>query len=131
MVLLTFSSSLVSKEICLLVEKSYPEDFTEQETILLQYQLGNFNFEMTKKTNLSGVSSISDLCKSLVETQKREMYYLVDRVVWLILTLSVSTATTFSAMKIFKNRLRNKISDEYFTNSLVLYIEKEIAEHLI
>jgi len=47
------------------------------------------------------------------------------------LTLPVSTATTergFSAMKIFKNRLRNKISDEYLANSLVVYIEKEIAE---
>ncbi|XP_076928372.1 uncharacterized protein LOC143592307 [Bidens hawaiensis] len=30
--------------------------------------------------------------------------------------------------EIFKNRLRNKMSDEYLTNSLVIYIEKEIAE---
>ncbi|PWA51777.1 hypothetical protein CTI12_AA460790 [Artemisia annua] len=30
-------------------------------------------------------------------------------------------------MKIFKNRLRNKMSDENLANSMVIYIEKEIA----
>ena len=58
------------------------------------------------------------------------MYDLVERVCRLLLTLPVSTATTergFSAMKIFKNRLRNKMSDQNLANSMVLYIEKEIA----
>ncbi|XP_076946237.1 uncharacterized protein LOC143617619 [Bidens hawaiensis] len=136
MELLSLSSRLVSKEInvdkiCLLVEKYYPEDFTKQEMIHLRYQLGFFSVEKTNDTELSGVSTISELCKSLVETQMRETYYLVDRVVRLILTLPVSTATTergLSAMKIFKNRLRNKIADEYLANSLVIHIENEIAE---
>ncbi|KAD4888978.1 hypothetical protein E3N88_21051 [Mikania micrantha] len=135
--LLSLSSSLTSKEInvdeiCLLVEKYYPQDFSDQEKIQLPYQLEIFNIEKSKNINLSGVSTISDLCKSLVDTKKRETYYLVDRVIRLILTLPVSTATTergFSAMKIFKNRLRNKMSDDYLANSLVIYIEKEIAEN--
>jgi hypothetical protein len=49
----------------------------------------------------------------------------------LILTLPVSTATTeraFSAMKIIKTRLRNKMEDDFLANSLVIYIEMEIAE---
>ncbi|XP_076906783.1 uncharacterized protein LOC143563021 [Bidens hawaiensis] len=118
-------------EICLLVEKYNPEDFTEPEKIPLRDQLVVFNVEMTNNTKLRGVSCISDLCKYLMDTQKCETYYLVDRLIQLILTLPVSTATTergFSAMKIFKNRLRNKMSNEYLTNSLVIYIEKEIAE---
>ncbi|XP_023758876.1 uncharacterized protein LOC111907339 [Lactuca sativa] len=81
----------------------------------------------------NGVSTIADLCKGLVETQKRETYYLLDRVLRLILTLSVSTATTergFSAMKIFKNRLRNTMSDDFLANNLVVYIEREIAENI-
>ncbi|XP_076949853.1 uncharacterized protein LOC143622648 [Bidens hawaiensis] len=134
--LLSLSSSLSSKkinvdEICLLVEKYYPEDFTEPKRIHLRDQLVVFNVEMTNNTKLRGVSCISDLCKYLVDTQKCETYYLVDRLIRLILTLPVSTATTergFSAMKIFKNRLRNKMSDEYLANSLVIYIEKDIAE---
>ncbi|XP_023753024.1 uncharacterized protein LOC111901409 [Lactuca sativa] len=136
--LLSLSSTLVSKEInvdqiCLLVEKYYPEDFTEQERIQLRYQLEIFNIDMTKNPRLSGVSTIADLCKRLVETQKRETYYLLDRVVRLILTLPVSTVTTergFSAMKIFKNRLRNKMSDDFLANNLVIYIEREIVENI-
>ncbi|KAD4586123.1 hypothetical protein E3N88_23724 [Mikania micrantha] len=126
MELLSLSSSLVSKEInvneiCLLVEKYYPEDFTEHERSLLRGQLEIFNVEMAKNDKLSGVSTISDLCKTLTETKKCEPYYLIDRVLRLILTLPVSTATTergFSAMKIIKNRLRNKMSDEYLADSL-------------
>ncbi|KAD2805629.1 hypothetical protein E3N88_39006 [Mikania micrantha] len=137
MELLSLSSSLASKEInvdqiCLLVEKYYPTDFNDQDITHLRYQLELFNIERSNNTKLSGASTISDLCKSLVDTKKRETYYLVDRVIRLILTLPVSTATTergFSAMKIFKNRLRNKMSDDYLANSLVIYIEKEIAEN--
>ena len=33
-------------------------------------------------------------------------------------------------MNIIKIRLRNKIEDEFLTNSLMLYIEKEIAATL-
>jgi hypothetical protein len=49
----------------------------------------------------------------------------------LILTLPVSTATTeraFSAMKIVKTRLRNRMEDDFLANYLIVYIEKEIAE---
>ncbi|XP_076893897.1 uncharacterized protein LOC143546024 [Bidens hawaiensis] len=86
---------------------------------------------MPNNPKLSDASSIVDLCKSLAETQLRDEYYLLDRVVRLILTLPVSTATTergFSALKIFKNRLPNKMSDDYLANNLVIYIEKELAE---
>jgi len=31
-------------------------------------------------------------------------------------------------MKIFKNRLRNKMSDEFLANNLVIYVEREIAD---
>ncbi|KAL4562893.1 hypothetical protein LXL04_026924 [Taraxacum kok-saghyz] len=53
-----------------------------------------------------------------------------SRLIRLVLTLPVSTATTeraFSAMKIVKNRLRNKMDDDFLADSLVLYIEKDIA----
>nr|XP_043613829.1 uncharacterized protein LOC122585771 [Erigeron canadensis] len=137
MELLSLSASLASKEInineiCLFVEKYYPEDFTEFEVTKLRYQSETLNIDMTKNILLSGVSTLADLCKCLVETKKRDAYYLVDRVVRLILTLPVSTVTTeraFSTMKIFKTRLRNKMSDTYLADSLAIYIEREIAEN--
>jgi hypothetical protein len=67
----------------------------------------------------------------LVETGKLKTYYLIDRLICLVLTIPVSTATTeraFSAMKIVKIRLRNKMEVEFLANSLVVYIERENLE---
>ena len=47
-----------------------------------------------------------------------------------MLTLPVSTTTTkraFSIMNIIKNRLHNKMEDDFLMDSIILYIEKEIA----
>jgi len=77
------------------------------------------------------MSSIADLCQGLVETEKSTIYPLVDRLIRLILTLLVSTTTTeraFSAIKIVKTRLHNWMEDDFLTNYLIIYIEKEIAE---
>ena len=43
---------------------------------------------------LKNMSSIADLCQGLVETEKSIIYPLVERLIQLILTLSVSTITT-------------------------------------
>ena len=56
---------------------------------------------------------------------------MIDRLIRLILTIPVSTATSeraFSAMKHVKSTLRNKMEYEYLTDSLVVYIEREITE---
>ncbi|KAL6532256.1 hypothetical protein OROGR_011978 [Orobanche gracilis] len=135
MELLSLGYTLCSKEIniddvVLLVEKYYPTDFTEHERNQLRCQLETFQVERIHNAKLSKVATLSDLCQTLVETGKNSMYHLVERVCRLLLTLPVSTATTergFSAMKIFKNRLRNKMSDDNLANSMVIYIEKEIA----
>jgi len=39
----------------------------------------------------------------------------------------VSTKRYFSAIKIIKNRLRNKIELEILTSSMIIYIERDIA----
>ena len=60
-----------------------------------------------------------------------KMYFLVDRLIRLLLTLPVSTATTkraFSAMKIVKTKFRNKMEDEFLADNLIVYIKREIAE---
>ena len=77
------------------------------------------------------MSSIADLCQGLVETGKSTIYPLVDRLIQLILTLYVLTITierAFSAIKIIKTRLYNRMEDDFILNYLIVYIEKEIAE---
>ena len=43
------------------------------------------------------------------------------------ITSTTTTERVFSSMKIVKTRLRSKMDDEFFANSLITYIEKDIA----
>ncbi|KAH1064319.1 hypothetical protein J1N35_029306 [Gossypium stocksii] len=75
---------------------------------------------------LQRASTVAELCQVLTKTNKSSIYPLIARIICLMLTLLVSTATTdrtFSAMKIVKTRLRNNFLSSY----LVAYIKKEIA----
>ncbi|XP_058784599.1 uncharacterized protein LOC131659425 [Vicia villosa] len=94
--------------ICSLVEKYYPMDFSDQEKNNLQFQLRHFLFVARQASNLNNLSTIQELCSCLVETGQAGIYFLIDRLLRLIMTLPVSTATTersFSAIKIIKTKL--------------------------
>ena len=70
--------------------------------------------------------------RSLVETRRHEIYNLIDRLLRLLVTLPVSTASAeraFSSLKIIKTRLRNKMEDGFLANSLVVHIEGEIGDN--
>ncbi|XP_025702777.1 uncharacterized protein [Arachis hypogaea] len=137
MELLTLSTALDPKDnfklfniqnICKLVEKFYPLDFSDHEMILLNAQLQHYTSDIPN--HLKDVGTLSELCQRWKETEKSRTYHLIDRLICNVLTLSVSTATierVFSAMKIVKTRLRSKIADEFLADNLVIYIEKEIA----
>lgn len=67
----------------------------------------------------------------MVETNKHQCYPLVYRLVKLVMVLPIATTTVeriFSAMKLVKTYLRNRIGDEYMSNSLVCYVEKQEME---
>ncbi|KAF8393747.1 hypothetical protein HHK36_019945 [Tetracentron sinense] len=101
------------------------------EKIHLRYQLQHYERDIPQHPELRNMLTISKLCQGLVKKGKSIIYPLVDRLIRLVLTLPVSTATTeraFSAMKIVKTRLHNKMEDEFLADTLVVNIEKEIAE---
>ncbi|KAK9998134.1 hypothetical protein SO802_017737 [Lithocarpus litseifolius] len=137
--LLNLSSALDPKEarksfrsidILLLVSKFYPKDFTNQEMTLLKTKVDHYEHNVVRHPDFKKLSSISELCQWLVKIRKSLFYPYIYRLITLVLTLSVSTATTeraFSAMNIIKNRLRNKKEDNFLMDSMILYIEKEIA----
>ena len=57
---------------------------------------------------------------------------MIDRLIRLVLTIPISTATTeraFSAMKLLKTRLRNRMEDEFLADNMIVYIKKEIARN--
>ncbi|XP_015961674.1 uncharacterized protein LOC107485624 [Arachis duranensis] len=106
----------------------------------LQELNGRFNDNMMELLTLSSTLDprdnykffgVNKLCQGLTKTGKSLTYPLIDRLIRLVLTLPVSTATTersFSTMNIVKNRFRNKMEDELLANCLLIYIEKKIAE---
>jgi hypothetical protein len=80
-------------------------DFSKQDKINLRYQLKYFEFDVLVDSTLQNLSSIAELCQGLAKIGKSKKYYLIDKLICLILTLSMSTATTkrvFSIMKIVK-----------------------------
>ncbi|XP_026440104.1 uncharacterized protein LOC113338926 [Papaver somniferum] len=118
-------------DICRLVNKFYPKDFTEQEKLHLKIQLRHYEHNVVSSEEFKKLRNISSLCEWLAKNGKSTTYSLIHRVIELVLTLPVSTATeerVFSAMKIIKTRLRSKMGDEFLGDSLIVLIEKEIAK---
>ena len=137
--LLAFSAMLEPKdgfqaynvdEICSLSKKHYPIDFTSQAIHDFKHQLQHFMCDAKDDPHVKNISTLQEVCQHLAQSGKSKIFYLFDRLIRLILTLPVSTATAeraFSAMKIMKTRLRNKMEDDYLTDSLLIYIERKIS----
>ncbi|CAH9107665.1 unnamed protein product, partial [Cuscuta epithymum] len=107
----------------------YPDDFSSREKHELNEQLKVFLIFVKSSPQFSSLQTIGDLAKRMVETEWHTTYRLVYRLIQLALILHVTTATverSFSTMKFIKNDLRNKIGEEFLTDSLVCYIEKDI-----
>ncbi|KAH7663529.1 Ribonuclease H-like protein [Dioscorea alata] len=99
------------------IAELYPEDFSELDRMALVDQL----------------EIIGELAIKLVETEKHLRYPLVYQLIELALVLPVSTASVervFSAMNIIKTDLRNKMEDDFLTDSLVFYIGKDIFNEI-
>ncbi|CAN6580290.1 unnamed protein product [Malus baccata var. baccata] len=142
MELLILSSALEPREafkafnidhICKLAEKFYSMDFTEKELHTLRCELKIYESDVPHHPVFQKMSTTSELCRGFAETKRSERYNLIDRLIRLVLTLPVSTATTeraFSAMNLIKTRRRNKMESEFLADSMVVYIEKELAEKI-
>jgi len=114
-------------------KKFYLEDFNEQEMYYLRSQLEYYQIDVIHHKSFQNMSTIYELCRGLAETIKSQHYHLIDRLIHLILTLPVFTATTervFSAMKHVKTMFRNKIEEEFLTNSMMIYIERKLVEDI-
>ncbi|KAM3328908.1 hypothetical protein ACQJBY_026167 [Aegilops geniculata] len=117
-------------KICRLVEKFYPADFSSQERDRLECELPHFQLDTFNHPEIKNFKSLADLTKGIVKTGKSSDYPMVERLLRLVITLPVSTATAeraFSAMKLVKTRLRSKMGDDFLRHCTLVYIEKELA----
>lgn len=109
--------------------KLYPADFNNKDMANLEGELRLYIDNILHDPDFANLQGISDLAKLMVDRGKHLSYPLVYRLLKLTLTLPVATATVercFSAMKIVKNALRNKIGDKYLSHALICFVEKEM-----
>ena len=95
----------------------------------LDNQLETYIHDIQSTEEFSVFREIEQLVEKMVEMKKNVSYPLVYSLVTLTLILLVATAIVeraFSAMNIIKNRLRNKIEDQWMNDCLVTYIKKDI-----
>ncbi|CAJ2648789.1 unnamed protein product [Trifolium pratense] len=81
----------------------------------------------------ASLEGIGDLSQKLVETRRHVVYPLVYQLLKLAMILPVATAIverSFSAMKIVKTRLRNRMGDKWMNDCLVTYIESDVLEQI-
>ena len=108
---------------------SHPQEFNDRDLMKLEDQLGLYIVDMQSITEFSSLNGITDLAEKLVNTGRSRIYNYVYLLLTLALVLPVATASVeraFSAMNIVKTPLRNKMGNQWLSDSLVVYIEKDV-----
>ena len=122
---------LFDLETVLSLAARYKNDFTMVDLEKLRCELLHFVAFFTNNIRYGKLESLEDLSKALVN--ELDMFPETYKLVCLIIVLPVTSASaerTFSALKIIKTRLRNKIGDDWMVDLLILSIEKEISKAL-
>ncbi len=125
----SFSNFNLSK--ALRLAELYPQDFDATERGILKDQLMTWIDDMKHVERFSKCQGIADIVTEMVKGGYDG--HLVFRLLELVLVLPVATASVervFSAMSIVKTDLRNKMTDDYLTDHLICYVEKEIFKSI-
>ncbi|CAN1347624.1 hypothetical protein LINPERPRIM_LOCUS41173 [Linum perenne] len=119
--------SFNEEDIYKLAEEFYPKDFEDYEMHCLWSELRFYNTHVVQNQKYT-FHSLAKLLEKLVETGMDFLYKMINRLMRLVLTLPVSTATTersFSAMKFVKTDIRNRMSDGFLEDCLTIFFERE------
>ncbi|KAL4280597.1 hypothetical protein GQ457_03G014240 [Hibiscus cannabinus] len=111
----------------------YPYEFSAGELMLLACQLENYIVDVRSDKRFCDLKGLSDLSEKMVETMKHVVSPLVYLLLKLALVLPVATASmerTFFAIHFIKNRLRNRMGDEWLNEYLVSFIEKDVFDNV-
>jgi hypothetical protein len=80
--------------------------------------------------NFQNIDSLVILYHLLVDIGLANDFNLISKLIWLVLTISISTLMTeqaFSFVKFIKNQLWNTIEDEFVVDYMIIYIERDFA----
>ncbi|OAP05807.1 hypothetical protein AXX17_AT3G32400 [Arabidopsis thaliana] len=112
-------------------DEFYPQDFTPIDRRSLEHQLGLYIDNIWEDDRFANLKSLGDLARVMIETRKHLSHPQVYRLLKLVLTLPIATATVercFSAMKIVKTTLRNRIGDQFLNDYVVCFVERELFD---
>ncbi|CAL8116952.1 unnamed protein product [Prunus armeniaca] len=107
----------------------YPQDFSDEDRLALEDQLEIYIHYVRSMGDFSQLQGIGDLAKKKVETRMHQVFNYVYLLITLSLVLPVATASVeraFSVMNIVKGPLKNKMGDQWLSDSLHVYIERDI-----
>ena len=119
----------VDKPKLLRLAQFYPQDFSDEDRLALEDQLDIYIHYVCSSSDFSQLEGIGDLAKKMVETRMHQVFNYVYLLITLSLVLPVATASVeraFSVMNIVKGPLRNKMGDQWLSDSLLVYIERDI-----
>ncbi|KAL7616349.1 hypothetical protein Lser_V15G04463 [Lactuca serriola] len=120
--------SMFGKSKLVKLSELYKTDFNDSEMVYLDGQLESYYHSFIDDEKFSNLKRIADLSRLMVETGKHLSFPLVYQLLKLTLVLPIATATVercFSAMKLLKTNLRNKMSDDFLNDALICSVEKE------
>ncbi|XP_075524563.1 uncharacterized protein LOC142556965 [Primulina tabacum] len=126
--------SFSESAIYFLTGQFYPNDFSKDDMKHLKTQLDHYKLDVFEDPMFKDVDSLPKLCRLLVETKKSRIYFIIDRMIRLVLTLLVFTATierAFSDMKLLKTPLRNKMEYEYLKMQWFCILRERLLMTLI
>jgi hypothetical protein len=109
----------------------YPTDFPQCERTYLRNEFSNFIADVRSHVVLNSQKTLSEFARVFCEHHKHVTYPTVYRLITLVLTLPISTASaerSFSVLKLVKSVLRNKIGDEWLNSLLMITIERDVCE---
>jgi hypothetical protein len=107
----------------------YPDDFDSNKLDDLSLELVIYIDNVRADRRFDNLDGIVDLAKLMVQTNKHITFSLVYQLLKLVLILPVATASVercFSAMNVVKKKLRNKMGDQFMSDCLICYVEKDM-----
>ncbi|XP_023751173.3 uncharacterized protein LOC111899564 [Lactuca sativa] len=112
----------------------YKEEFrTEYDLQVLEVEFKNYIKDVREGERFNQLKSIGEFAKKMVDGKKHIIYLKVYLLLKLALILPVATTSVeraFSVMKLVKTDVRNKMGDQFLSDSLVSYIEKNVLDSI-
>ncbi|XP_052624882.1 uncharacterized protein LOC111898663 [Lactuca sativa] len=107
------------------------EDVHKYDLRVLEVELGNYIKDVRENEQFNDLKSIGDIAKKMVKEKKHIIFpkiYLLVRLALILPVVTTSMEPAFSAMKLINTDIRNKMSDQFFSDSLVSYVEKNVLQ---